>query len=315
MTDPHIPLLDEVRPSWMYPIYIPSYSRAGKTMLLKALDKAKPYVQRRVHLVVRDTEADAYAERHPWAKIVKQKPTKEGAYGIGPARALCVRDAERRGYKRIVMMDDDIRQLYLLERASREGKPDHTRRHSHQLTGIPKHILLFRSLAVGCLIADSVFEQRPNAAYGAARNSLFSGDVDTTVGAKLNSGSFPACVMFIDIERFTWRKCLPEYYSHGEDLSMFLHTMSAGQECFTLPVLGYDQTQFLETTIPLDPNGPVARTPDLENAESAYPKMFPYLKATYRNPLGGVMRIGVNWSAWYRDTATKPVSIPLADLI
>ena len=307
----HIRLLSKAKTSWLYPIYIPSYNRAGTAPLLEMLAKAKATVQAKVHIVVRDTDWFAYNEAYPWATVVRQ----EKPYGIGPARALALRDADKRGYERIVMLDDDIHHVSLLERISRPGKGDHSRRYSAGVSGIPEPSVLIRSLAVGCQLAENVFQDYDDVAYGAARNALFSGDSDVTVGATLNRGSFPACVMFFHLERFKWRTCHKDYRNHGEDLSMCLDTMERGKQWFTLPGVAYDQNSNIETTIPLDPQDSVARTPDLENAAFAYPKMYPYLKASVRNKLGGIMRIGVNWPKWYRDTGTEPVEIPLIELI
>lgn len=307
----HIKYLDSAKAEWLYPIYVPSYNRAGTAPLLEMLKRSSPRTRDRVHIVVRDTQAFEYRRKYPWAKVVKQK----APYGIGPARALCLRDAEKRGYEKIVMLDDDIWHVSLLERISRPGKSDHTRRYSAGVSGIKEPRLLVRSLAVGCMLASRVFREFPDVAYGAARNALFSGDVDTSVGATINKGSFPACVMFIDVKRFSWRRCLKPYYNHGEDLSMCLHTMQEGQRWFTLPGVAYDQNGSIETTIPLDPQDEVARTPDLNNAAVYYPDMYPYLKASVRNKLGGIMRIGINWPKWYRETGTEPIEVPMQDLI
>ncbi|AVJ51245.1 glycosyltransferase [Microbacterium phage PuppyEggo] len=307
----HITYLKSAKASWLYPIYVPSYQRAGKAPLLEMLKGASVSVKRRVHIVVRNTEFETYKQEYPWATIVRQ----QAPYGIGPARAVCLRDAERRHYERIVMLDDDVWHVSLLERIARPGKTDHTRRYSARVSGIPEPMLLVRSLAVACLLASRVFKHSPTVAYGAARNALFSGDVNPAIGATINKGSFPACVLFIDVQRFQWRTCHKDYRNHGEDLSMCLDTMDRGWDWFTLPGVAYDQNGTIETTIPLDPQDEVARTPDLENAAYAYPKMYPYLKASVKNKLGGIMRIGVNWPKWYRDTNSEPIDVLLDVLI
>ncbi|AZV01751.1 glycosyltransferase [Microbacterium phage Schubert] len=311
MSNLHIPLLRSVKSSWMYPIYVPSYNRAGKAPLLEMLKDAPTSIKSRVHIVVRDTEANDYQTTYPWATIVKQR----APYGIGPARMVCLKDADRRGHKRIVMLDDDIIHVSLLERIQREDGMFHTRRYSAKVSGIAEPMLLVRSLAVGCKMAEQVFRLEPEASYGAARNALFSGGVDTSVGATLNKGSFPACVMFFHMRRFRMRRMPKPYQYHGEDLAMFLETISQGKRAFTLPGVAYDQHGSIETTIPLDPQDAVARTPDLEAAEHEYPKVFPFLRAAVKNKAGGIMRIGVNWKSWYKATSTEPVEIPLSDII
>jgi hypothetical protein len=175
-------------------------------------------------------------------------------------------------------------------------------------------MLLVRSLAVGCKLAAGVFSAEPKAAYGAARNALFSGDVDPSVGATMNKGSFPACVMFFDVHRFTLRKMPKPYHHHGEDLAMFLDTMTRDQLAFTLPGVAYDQHGSIETTIPLDPQDEVGR-PHLQTTDKYYPYVHPFLRVSMKNQLGGVMRIGVNWSRWYKETGTEPVEIPLTTII
>ena len=307
MTNEHIDLLYmNRRDLWLYPIYVPSYSRAGTAPLLNMLAKAGVAVQESVYIVVRPSEAAAYREAYPWAKVIPEREK-----GIGPARMRALADADKRGFKHIVVLDDDIIHVSLLER------PDgttHTRRHSARVSGIQEPDLLVRSLAVACLLAGEVFDQVPTASYGAARNALFSGDVDTSIGATLNKGSFPACVMFFDTRRFDMRVMPKAYQYHGEDLAMFLDALTQGQDVFTLPGVAYDQHGSIETTIPLDPQDEVGR-PHLETTEEDYPFIHPYLRVSVKNKLGGVMRIGVNWSRWYQATRTEPVEIPLADLI
>ncbi len=305
----HIPLLRKARASWLYPIYVPSYSRAGTAPLLNMLSGASAAVQRRTHIVVRPSEAKAYRQAYPWAKVVK-----EAAKGIGPARMRCLIDAEERGYGNIVVLDDDIIHVSLLEQTVQDSGKTHARRYSAKVSGIPEPELLVRSLAVGCKLASAVFRRMPEAAYGAARNALFSGGVDTSVGATLMKGRFPACVMFFDVERFQMRSMPKPYHYHGEDLAMFLDTLSRKQEAFTLPGVAYDQHGGIETTIPLDPQSEVGR-PHLQTTGKHYPDIHPYLRVSMKNKSGGVMRIGVAWPRWCKDTGTAPVEIPLDDLI
>jgi hypothetical protein len=235
----------------------------------------------------------------------------ESAKGIGPARMRCLIHAQQRGLQNIVVLDDDIIHVSLLER--QEDK-QHTRRYSAKVSGIREPFLLLRSLAVGCRIASVLFEERTALAYGAARNALFSGAVDPSVAATINKGSFPACVMFFDVDRFQMRKMPVPYRHHGEDLAMFLHTLSEGQEAFTLPGVAYDQHGSIESTIPLDPQDEVGR-PHLQTTERYYPAMHPYLRVSMKNKLGGVMRIGVNWSRFYKATGLEPVEIPLTTIM
>jgi len=306
MSNEHIRLLRRSKVSWLYPIYVPSYSRAGTAPLLEMLKGAPDGVKKRVHIVVRPSETYDYERAYPWATVVSEaKP------GIGPARMRCLVHAEQQGYEHITVLDDDIGHVSLLERPA---GTTHTRRYSARVSGIPEPMLLVRSLAVACYLADGVFAERPAASYGAARNALFSGDVDPDVGATLNKGSFPACVMFFNVDRFDMREMPKPFQYHGEDLAMFLDALTQDQEVFTLPGVAYDQNSAIVTTIPLDPQDAVGR-PHLDHTEYHYPDIHPVLRVSMRNRLGGVMRIGVNWSRWYKTTETKPVEIPLATLI
>jgi hypothetical protein len=305
----HIRLLRRSKVSWLYPIYIPSHKRAGSAPLLNMLWDAPWSVQVKVHIVVRPEEVVAYTQAYPWAEIVE-----EATPGIGPARMACLRDAEERGYEKIVVLDDDIWHVSLLEAVEKDNGKTHARRYSARVSGIEEPTLLLRSLAVACRMADEVFTIYPEASYGAARNALFSGDTDVSVGVTLTSGSFPACVMFFDVDRFQMRDMPKPYQYHGEDLAMFLDTMERGQLTFTLPGVAYDQQGTIETTIPLDVTDEVGR-PHLETTEEFYPDMHQYLRVSMRNPLGGVMRIGVNWSRFYKATGRVPVKYPLTELI
>ncbi|QZD99174.1 glycosyltransferase [Microbacterium phage CaptainRex] len=308
----HLALLRRCKVSWIYPIYVPSYSRAGGAPLLDILAKAPESVQRRVHVMVRRNEQAAYREAYPWARIVSERGMGEG---VGNARAAILRNAELHGYSRIVMMDDDVVHLSLMEKTIKEDGRSHTRRWSEKLAGQPTEAHLPRSLAVACYLADRVFEQAPAAAYGSGRQGLFSGDVDTDIGAFADKGGFPACVLFFDLKRFTWRDCPEPYRLHGEDLSMFLHTLSEGSQAFVIPSVAYDTKNGIESTIPLDPLDERGREDDLEAAFEIYPKVAQYLRPTMRNKNGGIMKIGVHWPQWYKDTKFAPYIIPMQDLI
>lgn len=307
----HLKLLKQCKTSWIYPIYVPSYNRAGGAPLLDILAKATASVRRRVHVMVREEQAKAYRAAYPWAKILPHG----SPYGVGPARAAILRDASFRGYPRIVMLDDDVVHVSLMEMTINDkGKP-HTRRWSEKLAGQPSEDHLPRALAVACYLADQVFALAPDAAYGSGRQGLFSGDVDTNVGAFMDKGGFPACLLFFDLERFSWRKCPEPYRLHGEDLSMFLHTLDQGQQAFVIPSVAYDTKNGIESTIPLDPLDDRGRQDDLDAAADIYPQVSQYLRATMRNKNGGIMKIGVHWPQWYKDTELQPTIIPMDQLI
>lgn len=307
----HLKLLKRCKVSWIYPIYVPSYNRAGSAPLLAILAKAAPSVRKRVHIMVRRTEQKAYLKAYPWAKVL----THAGPYGVGPARAAILRHASMVGFKRIMMLDDDVVHVSLMEKTIREDGSSHTRRWSEKLAGQPSEVHMPRALAVACYLADQVFALAPAAAYGSGRQGLFSGDVDTDIGAFADKGGFPACLLFFDLDRFTWRDCPEPYRLHGEDLSMFLHTLSEGSQGFVIPGVAYDTKNGIESTIPLDPLDERGREDDLEAAFDIYPKVAQYLRPTMRNKNGGIMKIGVHWPQWYKDTKFAPYIIPMRDLI
>lgn len=308
--NPHVKLLRKSKTSWLHPIYVPSWNRAGVAPLLNMLGKAPSGVQRKVYIIVRPEQMDDYRAAYPWAKLVKvTKP------GLGEARMAGIRHASRSGNTRIVMLDDDIKHISLLERIEREQKGPHTRRFSSRVSGVPEPMLLLRSLAVACKMANAAYEELPHCSYGAARNALFSGDVQTKVGATTNKGSFPSCVFFFDVERFKTRKLPKDFHMHGEDLAICLDTLNQGQHWFTLPGVAYDQDGNLESMIPLDPQTAEGRQADIDHAFKHYPEIAPYLKSSYKNKLGGVMRIGFQWRQWYRDTSTEAISVPIDELL
>lgn len=311
MTNEHLPLLRKSKTSWLYPIYVPSAFRAGTAPLLEMLHEAPESVQRRVHIIVLPMEKRVYQHAYPWATVVS-----EPMRGIGPARMRALIDAEHRGYEYITVLDDDIIHLSLLE----ETYPPHTgtryaRRVSAKLSGIPEPLLLVRSLAVACQMAQAVFDMREDASYGAARNALFAGPVaDPSIGAMLNKQSFPACVMFFSVARFKMREMPEPFHFHGEDLAMFLDNLYERCRAFQLPAVAYDQHGSIDTTIPLDPEDEVGR-PHLQDTAVIYPDLHPYLRVSVKNRLGGVKRIGVNWSKYYKETGTGPDIIGMPDLI
>lgn len=311
MTNEHLPLLRKSKSSWLYPIYVPSAFRYGVAPLLEMLKDAPAAVQRRVHIITLEEDARGYRACYPWAKVIV-----ENERGIGPARMKALRDAEKRGYEHIVVLDDDIIHLSLLEETYPEPKQErYARRYSAKLTGIPEPLLLVRSLAVACRMAQAVFDLREDASYGAARNALFAGPVaDPSIGAMLNKQSFPACVMFFSVARYSMREMPEPFHFHGEDLAMFLHNLSDGYRAFQLPAVAYDQHGTIETTIPLDPEGETGR-PHLQDTPEHYPDVHPYLRVSVKNKLGGTKRIGVNWARYYKDTGTGPDIITMPELI
>lgn len=306
----HLPLLHRTKNSWLMPIYVPSAYRADSAPLLNMLAEARPQVRRRVTIVTLPDQKADYRRAYPWATVLT-----EARPGIGPARMRCLRDAERRGHRHIAMLDDDIIHVSLLEELYPTPGKRYARRRSSKISGIPEPELLVQSLAVACQMARGVFDLYPEASYGAARNALFSGPVaNPSDGAYLNKQSFPACVMFFDMQRYPMRLMPEPFHHHGEDLAMFVHNLALGLKAFQLPAVAYDQHSTIETTIPLDPEDAVGR-PHLVDIERLYPSIHPYLRVSVKNALGGTKRIGVNWNRYYKDTSTGPTILPMSELI
>lgn len=310
MAESHLELLRRAKSSWIYPIYVPSYSRAGKAPFLTLAAGMPEAVQRKVHIIVRPEERVKYETAYPWATIVIERE-----HGIGPARMRALLDADERGYERIAVLDDDIRNLTLLNRIG--TKPDgtpQTQRHSHTFNGYPKPMSNARGLAAMCRLADIVFNRYPDVAYGAPRNGLFSNIEPLDVAISINNRGFPACVMLIDVARFQMRTMPKPFHFHGEDLAMFCDTLERGQQAFTIRCAAYDQHETIDTTIPLDPLDAVGR-PHLQDTPKYYPKVHPYLRVSMKNKLGGVMRIGMLWDRWYKATGTRPTELTMAELL
>ncbi len=311
MSNEHIALMPEADWTWLYPIYVPSYTRPGVAPLLNLLNDAHVGVQALVHIIVREEERAAYRAAYPWAKLVVVKLP-----GLGPARMRALRDADTRGYDRIVMLDDDIRQLSLLKKTTNGKGERYAQRYSPSQNGLDPATSLWRSLAVTCVITDGIFDGNDKVSYGAARNALFSGPVaDPDIAGQVYRQSFPSCVMFFDLDRYKLRRLPGVFHFYGEDLAMFLANMDDGMQSFHMPCVAYDQSTVLETTIPLDPTDAVGRRVDMDNAKIHYPEMWPFLKESVRNKVGGVMRIGVNWPRWHKHTGNEPFNIMLADTI
>lgn len=306
----HLRLFGRVSRDRLYPMYVPTYTRAGVAPFLEMLNDAPSWVKNRVWLVVRPEEQNAYQAAYPWAKQVLVKRP-----GLGPARTRALKHAQTHGHTRLVMLDDDINHVSLLQRVTQDNGKDHTRRYSSRVTGIPEPLLTLNALTVACVLADGVFHREPDAVYGACRNALFSGDVDTDLGATLNKGTFPASVMFYDVTRMENITLPKDFHMHGEDVAFALDVMSRGQLWFTLPAVAFDQSGTIETTIPLDPTDSEARRVDIRNAEMAYPDLHPYLRESMKNKAGGVMRVGMYWHRWYKDTESDPIEIPMKKLM
>ena len=312
--NPHIDLLGKARLSWLYPIYIPSYNRAGISPLLELLAQHHPDVRELVHVIVREEQYVDYALEYPWARFVI---IPAGIEGLGPARMHGLKDAARRGYPYVIQMDDDISRVNLLERVEREGQGNHTRRHGSALSGLEKPFHLVRSLAVACRLASRTFAQQPGVSYGAIRNALMSGFLEVDeVGCMVNRRGFPAAAIFFNM-RFWWHELElpPEYTRHGEDLCLMMLNLERGRQHFMMQLAAFDTKASMVTVVPLDPTDPVARRVDIDNAEHRFPTIHPYLIAQTKNKAGGVTKVGINWRKWYEATGTDRVDLSTPELV
>lgn len=308
MTDKMIELLMEADPGeWMYPIYVPSYKRAGVSPLLNLLAKAPEYIQEKVYITCRAFESKVYRRAYPWATIVEQRVP----WGIGPARMVCLQDADKRGFSRIVMLDDDITRVGILEDRgiSAKGRPQ-SGRYSHRNTPWEAWEFTLHCLAFGCKMADAVFYHAEDVAYGSTRSAFMSSEVDVSQTATIGARGFPLCVLFINTKRFTMRRMPAAFQYEGEDLAMFLHAYEEGKATFLFNSLVFDDDRNLETTIPMSGVGEIDRSANLTNAQKIYRELGPYLRVTNLNKLtGAVKRIGVDWRRYHKEHGTNPTHI------
>lgn len=312
MTDDMIALLHGADPDeWLYPIYVPSYSRAGTAPLLNLLAQAPEYIQERVYVVVRRSELLSYGKAYPWATLVPQQAVS----GIGPARMDAVGDADTRGFDRIVMMDDDITKVGLLEDRS-VGDQIKSGRYSSKNTPWEPWEFTLQCLALGCKMADAVFDLAEDVAYGSTRSAFMSHGEDVRVTATIDRGGFPLCVLFIDVHRFTMREMPRAFRFEGEDLAMYLDTYDEGYSTFLFNTLIFDDDRGIPSTIPFSGDGEVDRTGNLIDAQRRYVRLGPYLRVTNTNPeTGAVKRITVDWRRFHKDNGTSPTTVMTEDVV
>lgn len=294
-----IEMLRRVNPDLLYGMYIPSWNRAGSAPLLEKLSSADEIWRQDVTIVTRTESVVEYQQAYPWARVIAQW----GANGIGEARMECLRDADRRGVPRIMMLDDDIQHVSLLEWIQPEGSYARSRRCSAAVCGeYPEPEMFCRSLAAARWQLGRVFDKFPEVSYGALRNALFSQGINpNTSTAWINKGPFPSCVIMFEVVRFSMRRMPTGFYHHGEDLAMLLHNLQEGKQAAILTSAVYDQNGAVKTTIPLDPESATGRTIDLASAEEHYPDIARYLRVGSRNANGGVRRWTLNWKRWCHD--------------
>lgn len=315
MTDKMIELMHDVKADEvMYPIYVPSYMRAGTAPLLNLLAGAPSDIKRKVYIVCRASESKAYRRAYPWATIVEQRVP----WGIGPARMVCLQDADKRGFERIVMMDDDIIYVSLLEDRSPADAPyTKSGRYSIRNSGMGPIEFTLRNLAFGCEMADAIFDLAGDVAYGSTRSAFMTHSENVSVAATIDKGGFPLCVLFIDVQRFTMRDMPPAFQYEGEDLAMFLDTYEQGWSAFLMNTLVFDDDRGLPTTIPFSGDGEIDRTANMKAAQYEYPGVLgPYLRVTYKNQeTGAIKRIGINWREFHRMRGTHHTEILTGDVV
>lgn len=292
-------LLRQANYELMRGIYIPSWNRAGSAPLLEKLARADAIWREDVTIVTRQDSVEEYRKAYPWARVVAQT----GPNGIGDARMECLRDAERRGIPRIIMLDDDIQHISLLEWVTPEGKFARSRRYSAAVCGAyPEPEIFCRSLTVAAQLLGRVFDKHPEVSYGSLRNALFSQMINPNrMTAWINKGPFPSCVIMFEVDRFSMRTMPEGFLHHGEDLAMLLHNLQEGKHAAILTSVVYDQNGAVKTTIPLDPESATGRAIDLASAEEHYPDIARYLRVGSRNSNGGVRRWTLNWKRWCND--------------
>lgn len=313
MTD-IIELLYQTDPDeWMYPIYVPSYQRAGTAPILNLLAKGPEYIQEKVYVVTRRSQMREYAQAYPWATIVPQGQRP----GIGPARMDCVGHADEMGFERIVMLDDDITRIGFLEDrgVGPTGRPK-SGRYSHKNTPWEAWEFTLHCLAFGCKMADAVFYHAEDVAYGSTRSAFMSSDVDVSQTATIGARGFPLCVLFIDVSRFTMRYMPKPFQYEGEDLAMFMDAYENGYSTFLFNTLVFDDDRGLETTIPFSGDGEVDRMGNLMDAQAMYKVLGPYLRITNMNKdTGAVKRIGVDWRRYHHDHGTAATHVLTGDVV
>lgn len=305
-----IELFHKAKVSWLWHIYIPSYQRAGIAPFINMLYKSPKSVQRRVHLVVRPEELHKYRYAYPESEFsytIVRKP------GVAAARSVCMRDAESKGISKIIMSDDDMQHIHPLRTVTLPSGKIHAQRYSHRYSGVAEPIQSCKALALASRFAELILEDG-DISYGALRNDLFSGSVDTSTVAFVNRGAFPSCLFLIDLARFSLREYPEEYAYHGEDLAMFLHNQEEDKKAFVIQNIAYDQSYTIESTIDLDPESGDGRQADIDAARIHYPKMYPYLRNAMKNKDGGVKRVGFYWKQLYKNTGISPEEIKISDL-
>lgn len=296
--------LDRTRFTDLYPVYVPSYNRAGKSPLLNMLHGWHPAMDKSVHVIVRPGQVDDYRSAYPNFKF---EVLPETAIGLGPAREWCFYSAAVNGHRRAVQVDDDLRKISCLY----QKREDYMSRASDRVLGLSKPEVWVRSLAVACRIADHAFDNHPETVYGSVRNALFSGGEKPGVMYSVMKGSFPSNVLFWDTERFYAKDhyLFPEFYLHGEDIGLFYRVLYNGGKTFFIRHVAYDQDGHIASEIPLDPKTERGRQDDWDNLVKHYPDIEKYIRVGARNKLGGPIRFGIKWNEWNKDHGVMSVDV------
>lgn len=296
--------LSRVKASWFYPIYVPSYGRAGHAPLLGVLAGAPQAVRSKVHIVVRrGPQERAYRAAYPWATLV----VHSAPYGVGRAREAAWRHARKVGHQRILMIDDDMSKVGLLEPRGHTaaGQPK-SGRLSRSSTPWSAGEFTLRTLGLGCRMADVIFEREADVAYGAPREAFMSNGEDLTYAAVIGARKFPCAIFFMDVRRYTMEEIDKRFRIDGEDLAMQLHALQSGYRTFQMSSMVYESDSGLPSTIPNQLKAEIDRTHIHRHALHVYPDMKPYIKVTKRNPSGSIKGLGIDWRRWHRDAGTEP---------
>ena len=291
-------------------IFVPSYMRPNFASAQRIFSTFSEESLKRVHIVVRPEQADAYRKANPSLDIIPIADDVE-VNGLASTRQFIFDEAVRRRYKIIIDMDDDITLLgFLYSGVNGRGEP--CSRHSVKADLQEIEYMYEKILTLAATIADEAFKEDPRLVFGNIHRQRMSMHPDlNATKLMINSGPTPRQVTIVNVRRLHQMGInrSMRFERHGDDIGYCAEILKNGGHLFNIPCLIYDYVS--------EKCDSVCRTPETEKELHAleyrmlqkYP-IKDYLRTTFKDEDGNYMWGDIDWRKYHKLHGTSSVKIP-----
>ncbi len=228
------------------PMYVISYNRLDAPTLLKMAQYERTDD---IYVVVRDSQAEAYAETFPMLQVVSLPD--EDINSCGAARWGAFDIARHYGHDEVIMLDDDVLQFrFMYQRAKVQGKNV-----GELCSGVASAtdgdywfggLIPMEEASIGAfgMLGREVFDEQPLAVVGGMIKRHMSFAIENhRTRYTLNGGATPRQTMIWNtarMEEYGVRLNLEHFGVTGEDIGLMATVLEKGLDVFSTPSFAFD---------------------------------------------------------------------------